>query len=354
MSFVAEERENVENSNNLNRKEEDKDINIRNDIKEEYTTKIDWETYVQKPKGNVKTYVKPLQVSQQQQSPAPKEVENANPVQPKTDPLKTIFSELRELRDKYYRLWDKIHQNKDSETAKPDNSLKDKISLFDNNNTNAVKDSDGSFMKLSKLRRQIEQLNNTLKTLKKNQKIDRHQLSSISPMLNQINQVIGSDKKTTIAKEVSKRTGKSDLADKQHGLTWRTEVENQILSEEEQKMSSDEVRNRLAKETQTVIDNIKNQLETLKKGTHNQKLLNRKTKSNQRNAVELPKPSVREKMKTYAETVVTENNKSMKKETFDASKHGWIPNGVQKTADNERYKTFNANVTDPSFHQHNS
>ena len=256
MSFTAEKRKNVEMSNP---KEIRDDANnnteaytVKRDLQELRTAKTDVKTYARSPK-------------EPQSPPALKEAENAASVQPKTNSLETIFDELKSLRDKYYRLWDKIHQDKGSKTALAtnNNSVEARVAVF--NNDHRIKNSDNSFDKLLKLGRQIENLNKTLKTLKQNLTIDRNRLSTVSPILNQIAQMIGNNKKEALEHEIPKETGKSDLADKRHGLTWRTEVENQILSEKEQKMSPDEVRNWLVDETQKTIDNIKNHLETLKK-----------------------------------------------------------------------------------------
>ena len=188
-----------------------------------------------------------------------------NSVQSEKNPAEKILTDLQNLRDKYYRFWDEIHRDKKPKSANTNtnNSIKNRAVVFENNNR--IKDSDDSFTKLTKLFRQIVKLTETLKTLEQSQKIDRHQLSSISTMLHQITQVIGNDKKTAVAKEIPQETGKSDLADKQHGLSWKTEVQNRILSEEEKNMTPDAVRNILVKETQKVIGNINKQLETFKK-----------------------------------------------------------------------------------------
>ena len=61
------------------------------------------------------------------------------------------------------------------------------------------------------------------------------------------------------------------------------------------------------------------------------------------------KPSKQEKMKAYDKNVVAEHNKDMKIDNPLDPKKPWIPNGIQRTADNKNYKTFNANVTDPLF-----
>ncbi len=388
MSFTAEERKNIEMSNPKEIRDDE------NNNTEGYITKTDLEK-IRTTKTDLKTYAR--EPNEPQPSPVPKKTENVNHVQSETNSLETIFDELKSLRDKYYRLWDKIHQDKGSKTALAtnNNSVEARVAVF--NNDHRIKNSDNSFDKLLKLGRQIENLNKTLETLKQNLTIDRNRLSTVSPILNQIARMIGNNKKEALEHEIPKETGKSDLADKRHGLTWRTEVENQILSEKEQKMSPDEVRNLLVDETQKTIDNIKNHLETLKKETHPQNAIKRKPqskrpsstketnvqpKSNQSSARERmqqfgkdieirnrnlprrsekreepPKPSAREKREEYQNNTVDPKNANMRQNPFDPNTQKWIPNDgkdIQRTADNERYKTFNANVTDPSFHQHNS
>ena len=369
MRFVSEEPKNVEKTDTANRKgAQDSNTNILNDIKEERTAKTDLETYVKKPKGTVKTYIKPRHVSQQQQSRIPEEALNIHSVKPEKNSSEAMLSELTNLRDKYYRLWDKIHQDKNPKNANTsnNNSIRKKLNIFDKNNHNQIKDSDNSFEKLSKLGRQIRELNKTLETLEQNREIDQHRLSTVSPMLNQIAQVIDGDKKEVLKGQKAERTGKSDLAGEQHGLSWDAEVKNKTVSEEEQKMSPDETREHLVEETQKVLDRIQEQLGIRKendnktdsrlKSQSGVKSKYDKTKNLRRTAVETTKnqPFDRKKMEAYDKNVVTKNNENMKKEAFDPSKTRWMPNGVQKTADNENYKTYNANVTDPLFHRHSS
>ena len=345
----------------------------------------------------VKTYIKPQHVSQQQ-SYAPEKAADTNAVKSGKNPLETIFGDLTNLRDKYYRLWDKIHRDKDPKTANTNNntSFQKRLNIFDKNGNDQVEESDSSFEKLSKLGRQIKELNKTLETLRQNQKIDRYQLSTVSPMLNQIAQVIDNDKQEALKREVSKKTGKSDLAGEQHGLSWNTEVKNKTVSREETNMSSAEARNRLANETQKVIDNIKNQLgitkkkitnhpsqgttKTVSKSKHRFDVKEISQETNQSSALERrkqfgikigernknlkkraaeqgkpPEPSVREKREEYSKNVVAEHNKDMKTDNPLDPKKTWIPNdgsNVQRIADNEHYKNFNSNVTNPLFHSH--
>ncbi len=69
----------------------------------------------------------------------------------------------------------------------------------------------------------------------------------------------------------------------------------------------------------------------------------------------LHEPSARERREAYQNDTVDVVNTNMKKDLFDRNAHKWIPNdgsNMQKTADNENYKTFNTNVNDALFHNH--
>ena len=159
---------------------------------------------------------------------------------PKSEPER-IKSEIRSLRDKFYRLWNKIHQGKTEEIhqKKPTekgNTVNDRVKIFDTKGNVQIKGGEDSFTTLQKLGEQCKQLRARLNPSE--QKINGDNLTSVNALLTQIAEVT--------------KGPRSD-----GGVSWETEVTEKEPSDEEAKMSPDEIRKQLIEETQKIINDIK-------------------------------------------------------------------------------------------------
>ena len=189
-----------------------------------------------------------------------------NSVQSEKNSAETILTNLKKLRDKYYRLWDKIHQDKEApKTTTTSND--DMLNKMDINRQMQILKTDSSFKKLEKLSMQIKNLNKKLATMDQKKTINGQQLSSASPDLQSITDVIdNSSIEAAIEKQPVLKTGNTS-ADENHGLSWGKDVKNKSVTEEENNMSPDEAREYLAEETQKLLEDIRKELglEPLKK-----------------------------------------------------------------------------------------
>ena len=346
-------------------------------------------------KKDLKTYYKKEEPAELQQSRAPKEAENINSVQPKQTAIENCSSKLRKLRTMFFANWDAINKdlkNGDNTKSGDTDNFKNKVQFFNKSAGNF-----GNEITPEKVVHDLQELENDLnKTVEKQNKVDGDHWSSLEPLLSGIELMLSKDK-TTAEKEIKDKREKSEnlSVDKQeHGIGFSKDI-----TEEEKKNAQDLYQkqnysaNRLLQETLETIEYIREQA-GLKKITNpptnktksqpkprpDVKEINQET--NQPSAFErrqqfgmkieeknknlkkradkqekLHEPSARERREAYQNDTVDLKNANMKKDPFDRNAHKWIPNDgskMQRTADNANYKTFNANVTDPSFHRHDS